>query len=109
MIKDWGPSLDRYLSKGSVTGDLDSAMWFIDTIPISELHQAAPILDKHKDAVLKYVLTCVRTYGITDSLVRDLVRMLQRSRVKWTEVDVLLRGIHIEQQRMLQREINRTD
>lgn len=88
-------SIESYLKKG----DAESAMWLLDGVPISELDQATPIMDRYKDTVLKYVLTLINLYGLTDHLVDSTITSVRRTRVQWPEIVIILDSVHAEHER----------
>lgn len=89
---DWAHKLESLLNKNNV----DDALWLIETVPVSQLDVLTPIMDKHKDKILIYLLKSIKLYGLTDSLVDQDVLMVQKTRVKWPELFTILNSMHYE-------------
>lgn len=95
MTRNWLASIESYLKRGNA----ESAMWLLDGVPISELDQATPIMDRYKDVVLKYLLTLINLYGLTDHLVDSTITGIRRTRVDWPEMNTILNSVHAEYER----------
>lgn len=99
MSSNWQSSIESYLKKGNA----ESAMWLLDGVPIAELDKATPIMDRYKDVVLKYVLTLINLYGLTDHLVDSTINGIRRTRVQWPEMTTILNSVHAEHERRQQQ------
>jgi hypothetical protein len=90
MSYDWKLAVESALRRGQV----DSALHVLDSVRSREIDQAIPILDHHKDAILKWLLSKIAKYGLNDQLVEYGVHGLRRSRITWPELGIILNSMH---------------
>lgn len=86
MNFDWKTAVESSLRKNQI----NDALYLLDGVRIIELDQATPILDRHKDAILRWLLTAIANYGLNDSLVEYGITALRRARVSWPEMTTIL-------------------
>lgn len=97
MKRDWQDQVESYLKKGNAA----SALWLLDGVPIRELDKATLIMDKHKHVVMKHILTLISQHGLNDSLVDSTINQIRRTRVNWSEMDIILKSAHAEHEHRL--------
>lgn len=93
MSFNWKADVESALRKGQV----DSAIYVLDSVKVTEIDQAGPILDRYKDDILKWILSKIAKYGLQDDLVRFGVHGLRRARVSWPEMTTILNSISADQ------------